>query len=320
MEWLIQLGAVGIAFVIALLRSVRITAAGLSEFELHRRAEGGDAAAAHELRRRPLLAAIRGLVALKVVVAWGALALLLVATHEPWPGFALLMMYGLLAELVSAGGWLDNLAAKAEQAIEPAAMGVVGALAPLLRRFARPEQPPPAMAIASREDLADTINRDSTLLSPSEKARLQGALAYDQRTVRDVMVPRDQIVCVGAGETVGPVLLDRLHKSGHNIYPVVKKDLDHLQGLLYMHDIMAPHPDLKTVKDALRPTVHYLPADAPLSAVLGASLQSGRQLFIVVGDNNIQGLITLRDALGSLLGAAPPDQTYVTTDLKKVKS
>jgi CBS domain containing-hemolysin-like protein len=318
MDMLMQVAAMAIALVIALIKSFPNQPSALSESELRRRIETGDQMAAYELARQPLLRAIDGLITVKVAVATAVLAVVLVAASG-WSGLLLLIIYLLSAEFVAARGWLHGLAVSASQAIEPMTISAVRLLAPVLGLFAPRRSAMPDTAIASREDLAELITRDKKVLTATQKTKLLGALDFGDRKVSDTMVPRDSIATVEATETVGPVLLDRLHKIGHNIFVVVKRDVDHIQGLLYMHDIVRPDPELKKVKDAVRPTVHYIAGNAPLSAVLVASLQSGRQLFIVVDENgNTQGLITLRDALVKLMGTAPPDHTYTSTDPEKV--
>jgi magnesium and cobalt transporter len=171
-------------------------------------------------------------------------------------------------------------------------------------------------AVGSRTELLHIIDTDSTFLSTQEKQQVQAALAFGDVKISDVMVPRDNIATVNIKETVGPILLDRLHKDGHSVFVVVKKDIDDIKGLLYMADATSGHPDIKTVKDALRPSVPYVPADAPLGHILGAALSTGRQFFIATdGKGKTLGLITLADALHALHGRTiEPVQTYRSPD------
>lgn len=321
MELLIQLGAIFLTLVVILNMRARYEPNSLSDAELLRRVEANDPAAMFEQQRRELMSALVGFRAVRVAIFLASLVTLLVATHEWWVGLLLVCGYYLIAELIMAKGWFDNLAARVQHQFELRGLPIVAALAPVFRVFApRYLQTEVMPELASRDDLSDLIERDTRVLTPGEKSGLLASMHFGQLRVADIMVPRGEVVVVGVGETVGPVLLDRLHKAGHKIYPVVKKDLDHIQGFLYVGDIAHADPEIDTVKDALRPTVHYISANAPLAGLLSASLQSGRQLFIVVDDNgNTQGLATLQDAIVRLLGAAPPDHFYTSTDPKKVK-
>ncbi len=319
MEWFIQGLALLITLFLAVVKSLHYVPAKTSDFELSRLAEQGDTRAQAELQRHHMLPILIALQRLKEVLLVALLATLLLGTHEAWAGLLLCAGYLLIAELAAARGWVTSIAGYLQGAIEKRMVQPASKFASVVRPFA-PQFRAHTIHLSSRSELQQLIAADDHVLNSEDKARVLGALHFSDHTIAGIMVPRSRIVTVDADETVGPVLLDRLHKSGFNVYPVVKKDLNSLQGLLYVRDILEPAPEVTKVKDALRPGVYYLPESAPLAVVLSSSLQSGRQLFIVVGDNgNITGLVTLRDALVKLLGSAPPIQNYLSTDSKKVQ-
>lgn len=320
MEWLIQGLALLITLFLAVVKSLHYAPNQTSDFELNRLAEQGNTEAQAMLQRHHILPSLIALQRLKEVLLIALLATLLLGTHQPWLGLLLCAGYLLVAELAAARGWLKPVAKYLQKAIENRMVQPASKFASVVRPFA-PKFRAHTLRLSSRSELQQLIAADDHVLNSQDKARVLGALQFSDHTIAGVMVNRDRIATVDVDETIGAVLLDRLHKTGYNIYPVVKKGLDNIQGLLYMRDIMEPAAELKKVSDALRPGVYYLPESAPLTAVLSASLQSGRQLFIVVGDNgNITGLVTLRDALVKLLGSPPPAENYLSTDPKKVKA
>ena len=319
MELLILTSALVLAGVLAVVKAFQYAPTSASGFELSRRANDGDGVAAYELVRRPLLPTLIGLKVLKIVVLTSVLAASLLLTHHVLIGLALLVIFWLASELIVAKGWSVKMAMAAQRSVEPKIIHLVKYVSGIFKHFAVQDAAHAQTVVSSREELLHIINSDTALLSSDEKARVQGAIAYGQLKIADVMVPASKIATVDIKETVGPVLLTRLHKDGHQVFVAVKKDLNNIRGLLYMSDATSGHPEIKTVKDAIRPRVHYVGQDEPLESVLAAGLQSGRQLFIVVDNQgNISGLITLADALAKLLGAAPPTQTRLSTDPTKV--
>lgn len=319
LEVLILIIATLMALLIAAVEAWQLAPSSLSEAELQRRSAAGDTHAGHELKRRamaPLFFAIQRIVISLLVVAMvGALAVALPLWLALIAAFSGLLAVG----VISAHGWLVRPVSRAQRTFEPKVWKLAEKSAVILRLFA-PHRVAEQSAIASKDELRQLIRQDRSVLGESERQLLLGAMAFPETGVVEAMVPRSKIVSIDEKETVGPLLLDRLHKAGHNVFPVVRKDLDRISGLLYMSDLVPLDPDLKDVKDALRPRVHYLSHKARLADVLAASLQSGRQLFIVVDDNaNTLGLITLRDALVKLLGSAPPAHSLVSIDPKKAK-
>lgn len=319
MELLILIISLILTVLLIVVKSFTYRPNSLSIFELERRAEQGDKKAWYEQRRRLLLPALVGLKIWKTALLTSALAVLLVTALGWWLGFGALVGLWLLSEFVVAKEWLAKPSRSLQRAGEPFFLQLATRLSALLQHFAPRHHEAPAFAVGSRAELLDIIDRDEHLLDPREKARMQHALKFGALKVSDAMVAREKIATVKASETVGPLLLDRLHKVGHRIFVVIKEDLDHIEGFLHMADATSGHPGIKKVADATRPLVHYISKDDTLESALAASLQSGRHMFIVVDNNgNTQGLITLRDVLAKLLGAVPPGQTRLSTNPKEI--
>ncbi len=314
MEWVIQCGAIGLSFLLAVVLSLRYDPNSLSEFELQRQVNAGEDTAKAEQARRALLPTYIALKSIKEAVLTAGSAALLFGTLPLWLGSVLFLVHIFAARTVAAQGWLTPWVWRLQITVERKHQNHVKKVAPFITWLAPKKVRASDAGVASRDELRQLIATDSTLLAPDDKARLLGAFDFGTLTVADAMVGRDDIATVDIKETVGPVLLDRLHKANHRIFVVVKKDIDHIKGLLYMHDLTPLHPDLKDVKDALRSTVHYLPITATLKDVLAASLLTGRQLFITVDkDGSTKGLITLADALRYVCGEPLPTAAPVST-------
>lgn len=302
MEWFIWSVAGLIVIAIGLIESFGFKPSSLSQTELERRVERGDVAAKHELNKRAMLPLYYGLVRLKITVLVVGLVGILASFYQLW--IALLASLGLLlfVGVVVAMGWLSGAAKWLQPKIEKHIWRVVSAGAPVFRLFAPRGNGGGETTFASKDELKQMIERDVSVLTPDEKTRLIASMHFSGKTVADAMVSASKIATVNQSETVGPLLLDKLHKMGHNVIVVVGRNLDSVKGLLYMSDLVPLDPEIQTVKDALRPKVIYLPAKAPISAVLAASLKTGKQLFLVANKGKVVGLITLADALEHLLG------------------
>lgn len=303
MEWLIWAIVVIVAVGVVLVETIKFLPSPLSQQELERRAAEGDKAAKGELNRRALLPMYFGVQRFKLTVMVLAMFGLLAAIYPLWlallVGFALL----LLVAVTAAMGWLNPFANWLQPKIEPPILRLVKKGKPLFKWLApRSNGGDLGVSFASKQELKRVIESDAAVLSSDEKTRLLASIAFDGKKVRDAMVPASRIATVGQSETVGPLLLDKLHKTGHNVIVVVSKNLSSVKGLLYMSDLVPLDPDIKTVKDALRSKVFYIDPDAPLAAVLGASVKTGRQLFLVAKDGKTVGLVTLADALEHVLG------------------
>jgi len=314
MVWLVQFVAVCLSLLLAAVKSMRYLPNALSDFELERQVKAGDAAAIAEQERRALLPTYLALQYAKEVALSVILAVLLVSVYGAAFGAFLTALYFAAAYAISARGWISGAVGNFQQSLEPRVNKYVVKLSPLFKWLAPKHAGSHRSGFQSRDELRQLIATDDQLLAPTDKARMLGAFDFGSLIVADAMVPADHIKTVDVKETIGPVLLDRLHKDGHNVFPVIKKDIDHIKGWLYMSDLSPLDPDLKLVKDAVRPTVHYVPVHAPLIDVLSASLQTGRQLFIAVDDDGkTKGMVSLADALAYLNGEPVSKEALVST-------
>ncbi|UCG84761.1 MAG: CBS domain-containing protein [Gemmatimonadota bacterium] len=134
-----------------------------------------------------------------------------------------------------------------------------------------------------------------------ELSLVSGVLAFTDRTVREVMTPRTDIVAVREGapiEEIGRVFAE----SGFSRLPVYRDSLDHIEGLFYAFDLLklAPGSEL-----ALRP-VTMTPASRQCADLLFEMQRDRRHLAVVLDEyGGTAGIATLQDLLEELV-----DETF----------
>lgn len=127
-------------------------------------------------------------------------------------------------------------------------------------------------------------------------------LTFGDKIVEDYMTPRSHVATVNAGDSVSPKLIDELHKSGQNLFPVVEGKPEQIVGTLRLAELV----DLRKsglVKNLMSPRVYYIHEDHGLAQVLDAFYKTRHHLFIVVNKfEDFVGVITLEDALEQIIG------------------
>lgn len=88
-----------------------------------------------------------------------------------------------------------------------------------------PAKQPPDEPPYSPQTITDFINvikrTPHSVLSTKDRARIAAIMNFDDRKVKDLMAPKSQIVFVGHKEVLGPLVLDKLYKSGFTNFPVI---------------------------------------------------------------------------------------------------
>lgn len=128
------------------------------------------------------------------------------------------------------------------------------------------------------------------------------ALRFADRQVSDLLLPRKQTHLVNADDTIGPVLLDQLHKQQQTVFLVYKDDKDNIIGVLNMSDAVRAKQGGR-VFDLVRSDLIFVHEDFSLRQALEAFQQTGQSLASVINEfEEFIGVISLDSVLQELLG------------------
>ncbi|TFG86409.1 MAG: CBS domain-containing protein [Chromatiales bacterium] len=160
---------------------------------------------------------------------------------------------------------------------------------------------------ATREDLLDWLRQShaQTVLDAEELAMLEGVLAVSETQVRDVMVPRSQMVVLER-DAPRDELLKAIVASGHSRFPVIGHDREEVVGILLAKDVLrhfVARPDQPfDVSRYIRPAT-FIPESKRLNALLKEFRGSRNHIAIVVDEyGGITGLLTIEDVLEEIVG------------------
>lgn len=153
------------------------------------------------------------------------------------------------------------------------------------------------------ELLRDAQQRD--LLDPDALAMIEGVLQVAEMQVRDIMVPRAQMVVVERDAPLGQIL-PVIIESAHSRFPVIGDNRDEVVGVLLAKDLLVySGPDGSKnfdVRNILRPVV-FIPESKRLNVLLKEFRASRNHMAIVVDEyGGVAGLVTIEDVLEQIVG------------------
>ena len=157
----------------------------------------------------------------------------------------------------------------------------------------------------SREEIQDLIHQSETDIDAEEKSMLTGVLEVSETQVREVMVPRSQMVVIDLGEDFNDIL-KLIIESGHSRFPVIGEDRDEILGVLLAKDLLrylgSDDSDDVPLLKMLRPA-SVIPESKRLNALLKEFRQSHNHMAIVVDEyGGVAGLLTIEDVLEEIVG------------------
>ncbi len=157
----------------------------------------------------------------------------------------------------------------------------------------------------SREEIHDLLQQAESVIDPEEKEMLSGVLEVAETQVREVMIPRSQMVVIEQDQGVEKMLAVIID-SGHSRFPVIGEDRDEVLGILLAKDLLrffvnASESELK-IEKFLRP-VSVIPESKRLNALLKEFRDSHKHMAIVVDEyGGVSGLLTIEDVLEEIVG------------------
>ena len=159
----------------------------------------------------------------------------------------------------------------------------------------------------NKQELAGSI-RDSSERGVLEKGTLnmiEGALKVSTDQVRDVMIPRPQVVFIEKEEKPED-FLPRVIRSGHSRFPILNPETDKIEGILLAKELL-PFISTKNLNEfqlsrLIRPAV-FVPESKKLNNLLD-ELKAGKNHMAVVLDEygDITGIVTIEDVLEEIVG------------------
>ncbi len=133
---------------------------------------------------------------------------------------------------------------------------------------------------------------------------LEGVLAVADMQVRDIMVPRSQMVFVERDEPQAK-LVERVVESGHSRFPVIGEDRDQIVGILLAKDLLrlqAAGEESFEIREYMRPAV-FVPESKRLNVLLKEFRRSHNHIAIVVDEyGGVCGLVTIEDVIEQIVG------------------
>jgi magnesium and cobalt transporter len=157
------------------------------------------------------------------------------------------------------------------------------------------------------EGLAGTLQhaRERGIISADALEMLEGVLEVVEMQVRDIMVPRSQMVIVNRDDPPEDIL-QAVIEAGHSRYPVIGEDRDQVVGILLAKDLLRYFVDggrsSFDIKEVLRP-VAFIPESKRLSELLKEFRASHHHMAIVVDEyGGVSGLVTIEDVLEQIVG------------------
>ncbi|WP_133511337.1 HlyC/CorC family transporter [Candidatus Thiosymbion oneisti] len=167
-----------------------------------------------------------------------------------------------------------------------------------------------------REQLVELLQdaRSRALFDAEALSMLEGVLQVADLRVRDIMIPRADVVCVRRDDPLEEILRVAV-ESAHSRFPVIGDDKGEVVGMLLAKDMLPLCVSSKeqrafNIRDLLRSAV-FVPESKRLNVLLKEFRTSRNHMAIVVDEyGNAAGVVTIEDVLEQIVGEIEDEHDF----------
>ncbi len=158
----------------------------------------------------------------------------------------------------------------------------------------------------TKSDLEGVLSlaEEQEIIDEDARKIMEGALFVSDMQVRDIMIPRAQMVVIDSDKGLSEVLA-QIVTAGHSRYPVIGDGIDDVIGILLAKDLLPliqHEGEAPPIRELMRPFT-AVPESKRLNVLLREFRQNRNHMAIVIDEyGGIAGLITIEDVLEEIVG------------------
>lgn len=158
----------------------------------------------------------------------------------------------------------------------------------------------------NQEELVSLL-RDAqirSLINSETLAMIEGAILFSKMRARDIMLPKNQMVCIKQHDEFNDIIKTVTH-TGHSRFPVTDENEDEVIGILHAKDLLrhqTEKPDSFDLLDICR-QVTFVPESRRLDSLLSEFRSNKNHMAIVVDEyGEVSGFVTIEDIIEQIIG------------------
>ena len=186
------------------------------------------------------------------------------------------------------------------------AIGFCQSVASLTREHSQPEPEHPSEAV----DALIEAGQEEGILEEGDRDLIQSVVEFGDKTVREVIKPRPEIVAVSADTNIEQ-FTEMLRTRPYSRIPVYEGSVDHIIGIVHAHDVLQvadTDARFRTVRSLMKTDVRFVPESKRVSDLLREMQRENLRLEIVIDEYGaVAGVVTIEDMVEEIVGEIPDE-------------
>jgi putative hemolysin len=185
--------------------------------------------------------------------------------------------------------------------------------------FVSPHEHEPSLVSEDEVKYLIREGRKSGVFEPSEEDLIHSVFRFTDTVVKEVMVPRTEIVALEAESDVDAILRT-MNEKGLSRLPIYSETIDNVIGVVYLKDILALHMEKRPFRlDQVIRKPYIVPPNKNVSVLL-REMREKRIHLALVGDEygGTDGLVTMEDLIEEIIGDIQDEQEKVLREIDEI--
>lgn len=196
---------------------------------------------------------------------------------------------------------------------------VVSGLSRLLTRFFRSNE---AEGLSVSEDEIRAIievGEETGVVAAEQRRMLHGIFDLSETRVRDVMIPRTEVVGVDISAAL-PEVLEIVRRARHSRFPVYEDSLDNVIGVVHSKSVLEyiDRNELFSLAAICRQP-YFVPESKRIAVLLQSFRKRSEHMAIVVDEyGGVEGIVTLEDVVEEIVGEIHDEYDIEEVDFRQL--
>jgi len=165
------------------------------------------------------------------------------------------------------------------------------------------------------------MGNESGTFDDDEREMIDSVFAFDDRTAREIMVPRRDVVTIDIEEPFEEII-DEILETRHNRIPVYEENIDNIIGVLHVKDVMIElrrnSPEQLDIRGMLREP-YFVPETKEADELFRTMQAERRHMAILVDEyGGFSGIVTIEDLVEEIMGDINEEYEEVVPEIEAV--
>ena len=163
------------------------------------------------------------------------------------------------------------------------------------------------------------VGEESGVVAAEQRQMLHGIFDLSETRVRDIMIPRTEVVGIDISASFQDVLV-AIQEKRHSRFPVFNENLDSIVGVFLAKDVLdyITRPEQFCLKDLCRKP-YYVPESKRIGVLLQQFKKKHEHLALVVDEyGGMEGIVTLEDVIEEIVGEIHDEYDTEELDFRKL--